>query len=127
MKILVEMYRGADYASYEEAEKDGAIYSRTLDNDDQVAAFILGANCADLCICHSMAQLQFKTTSIEGVPDYISIIWSIEDVKDMRSDLSDEQASKVLQHIKQGHDCNYGITWETLEAATNALYPAKEA
>ena len=31
----------------------------------------------------------------------IAIVWHIEDVKSIRSDLTDEQASIVLQHLKK--------------------------
>jgi len=41
----------------------------------------------------------------------------------MRPDLSDEQAYKVLLHVKHSHDAAYGVCWETLDAAAYLLYP----
>lgn len=53
------------------------------------------------------------------IPDFdpnsqIAIIWSIEDVQHVRPQLNDEQAMEVLDRIKRHHDCNLGVTWETL-------------
>ena len=56
----------------------------------------------------------------------MSIIWSVEDVQTVRPDLDDEQAFKVLQHIKKHHDANIGISWETIEIAADILYPEEE-
>lgn len=52
----------------------------------------------------------------------IAIIWSIEDVKDRRPDLSDDQAWQVLQSCQRQHDCNFGLTWETLDSAADMLF-----
>lgn len=59
----------------------------------------------------------------------IAVVWCIEDVQDVRPDLTDEQAWKVLQLVKRTHDCNYGITWLTLEIAAEQLfgYPPQTA
>lgn len=53
----------------------------------------------------------------------IAIIWSIEDVQEMRPDLNDDQAWKVLQQCGNQHDCNYGLTWEGIEAVAEILFP----
>lgn len=55
--------------------------------------------------------------------DSISIVWSIDDVKDVRPDLDDEQAMEVLGFVKDKHDATIGITWDTLEYAADHLYP----
>ncbi|MCL2375705.1 MAG: hypothetical protein FWC82_04200, partial [Firmicutes bacterium] len=44
----------------------------------------------------------------------IAIIWSIEDVQHVRPQLNDKQTMEVLDRIKRHHDCNLGVTWETL-------------
>ena len=51
----------------------------------------------------------------------IAAIWSIEDVKTLRPDFSDEQAWEVLRRTEKYHDCNYGITWETLNCHADVL------
>jgi hypothetical protein len=55
----------------------------------------------------------------------IGLIWSTADVKDRRPDLSDDQAWEVLQTCQRSHDCNYGITWETLDITAESLFGAK--
>jgi hypothetical protein len=53
----------------------------------------------------------------------IFIEWCIDDVKDVRPDLDDEQAMEVLEFVKDRHDATIGITWRTLEYAADYLYP----
>jgi hypothetical protein len=57
----------------------------------------------------------------------IAAIWSIEDVQQNRPDLSDDDAWEVLQAVKHDHDCNYGITWQTLDMAARHLFPEPPA
>jgi hypothetical protein len=52
----------------------------------------------------------------------IAAIWSIEDVQHVRPDLTDERAWEVLQRVDRYHDCNYGITWMTLEFIAEDLF-----
>jgi hypothetical protein len=58
-----------------------------------------------------------------GVKNSIFIEWCIDDVKDIREDLDDDQAMEVLEFVKDKHDANLGITWETLQYAADHLYP----
>lgn len=55
--------------------------------------------------------------------DAIFIEWCIDDVKDIREDLDDEQAMEVLEFVKDKHDATLGITWDTLEYAVDHLFP----
>ncbi len=56
--------------------------------------------------------------------DKIAIVWGTEDVKSTMADwhdvevdtISDEMALEVLQTVFENHDCNYGISWETIRA-----------
>ena len=52
----------------------------------------------------------------------IALLWSIEDVQEVRPDLTDQQAWEVLQQVKHCHDCNYGVTWLTLEWVAQDLF-----
>ena len=52
----------------------------------------------------------------------IAIIWSIEDVTEVRPDLSEDQAWEVLQLVRRKHDANSGVTWLTLEYAADTLF-----
>jgi len=53
----------------------------------------------------------------------IAHIWSIEDVAAVRPDLNGEQAWKVLQNVERRIDSELGISWETLRAYAEELYP----
>jgi len=53
----------------------------------------------------------------------IIIIWSIEDVKSLRPDLTDEQCLDVLSIAERRHDANIGINWEVLELHASYLFP----
>ncbi|QVL31640.1 hypothetical protein KIH39_22780 [Telmatocola sphagniphila] len=60
----------------------------------------------------------------------IAIVWSAEDVHEVRPDLDVYEAWDVLQLVRKQYDCNFGISWETLEAAALSLFgedPESEA
>ena len=44
-----------------------------------------------------------------------AIVWSANDVLDVRPDLTLEQASEVLHHVIRQHDANHGIGWHDFE------------
>jgi len=52
----------------------------------------------------------------------IAIIWSIEDVQQVRSDLSDGQAWQVLLEVDRRNDAEVGINWQTLEYVAEELF-----
>ena len=52
----------------------------------------------------------------------IAAIWSIEDVQQVRPDLTDEQAWEVLQQVKRRHDAEIGINWIVLECHADMLH-----
>ena len=45
----------------------------------------------------------------------IAAVWSIEDVQEIRPDLTDEQAWDVLQAVHRHHDAALGINWDVLD------------
>ena len=53
----------------------------------------------------------------------ISIVWSTEDVQEVRPDLDEEQAYQVLLLADRKHDASVGINWEVLEIWADYLYP----
>jgi hypothetical protein len=48
--------------------------------------------------------------------DEISITWHFADIQEVDDSLTNDEARQVLQLIKQNHDANIGINWETIEA-----------
>lgn len=60
-----------------------------------------------------------------GIPDpeyQVGIVWSIDDVQEVRPDLTDGQALQVLRFVKDEHDAEFGINWDTLRAMANTMY-----
>lgn len=47
--------------------------------------------------------------------DSIEIVWHIDDIKQQNESLTDDQARKILKNLEEKHDCNFGITWETID------------
>jgi len=52
----------------------------------------------------------------------IAVIWDVKDVREVRPDLTDEQAWEVLQQTRHQHDATLGINWETLELTAQMLF-----
>lgn len=53
----------------------------------------------------------------------IAIIWSVEDVQEVRENLSDEQAMKVLKEVKLRHDANIGVNWDVIKCVADIIFP----
>jgi hypothetical protein len=52
----------------------------------------------------------------------IALVWSIEDVKAYRPNLTDEQCMAVLEMVECDHDCDVGVSWDSLEYAADHLF-----
>lgn len=55
----------------------------------------------------------------------IALIWDIEDVIQQAKDNdfkvpTEAEAIDILAAMQHGHDCNHGITWETINAHLEA-------
>jgi SpoVK/Ycf46/Vps4 family AAA+-type ATPase len=61
----------------------------------------------------------------DDITEEIAIVWHIEDVQSIRSDLTDQQASEVLIHLKKNHDATVGINWDTIETVADILFPSE--
>ena len=56
----------------------------------------------------------------------IAIIWSADDVKQVRPDLTDDQAWEVLKLCDKRHDCDVGFTWSFIELIADELFPSRD-
>ena len=56
------------------------------------------------------------------VLDTIDIVWTIDDVLEVRPDLTHAQASKVLQATKLRHDATIGVNWDVLKFHAQELF-----
>jgi hypothetical protein len=52
----------------------------------------------------------------------IASLWGVEDVQEVRPDLTEAQAWEVLQHVDRRMDASLGITWDNLEWAAEELF-----
>jgi hypothetical protein len=52
----------------------------------------------------------------------IVVVWCIEDVQSIRSDLTDDQCWEVLKNTKRYHDATVGISWEVLACTAQILF-----
>jgi hypothetical protein len=64
-----------------------------------------------------------RETLQDDITEEIAITWHVEDVQGVRSDLTDQQASDVLIHMKKNHDATVGINWDTIEIVADILFP----
>jgi hypothetical protein len=53
----------------------------------------------------------------------VAVIWNIEDVQSVRTDLSDDQSWEVLGQCRKVHDCSVGFGWELIEIVADDLFP----
>lgn len=55
----------------------------------------------------------------EAKKKYISIKWHTDDIlecaKDLKVDLTINEANGILDEIKENHDCTTGVTWEVID------------
>lgn len=52
----------------------------------------------------------------------IGIIWAIDDVLEVRPDLSEEQAAHVLKEVQIEHNASIGVNWDFIDFITEELY-----
>jgi hypothetical protein len=52
----------------------------------------------------------------------IAPIWCVDDVLQIRPDLTAPQAWEVLEEVGRKHDAEYGISWTTLECMADILF-----
>jgi hypothetical protein len=73
---------------------------------------------------HIYRDLKALSLALRRPPDKdsITLTWITDDVLSVRPDLSREQARAVLRYVLDHLDANYGVTWDTLEIAADALY-----
>lgn len=78
-------------------------------------------------LSHILAQVSSKKiTSDLSSSRSISIIWSTDDVLNVRPDLTADQASDVLENLYFNHDANIGINWDVISIVAEGMYPESE-
>lgn len=62
----------------------------------------------------------------EAQGDWIAIKWHVDDVLDVREDLTTDQAREVLHALKRYHDAESGINWDVIYWTAESIYPKGE-
>ena len=74
-------------------------------------------------------QINIENISIEQMREilasrgWVASLWHIDDVKEVRPDLTDEQAMQVLERCIDKHDAEIGINWLLIETIADDLFP----
>jgi|TARA_Y100000052_G_scaffold21067_1_gene21126 hypothetical protein len=51
----------------------------------------------------------------------IEIIWTVDDIRSLGYECTNQQGMKVLNFIKEYHDRDYGINWATIDNACESF------
>ncbi len=73
-------------------------------------------------LSQAMRTIRSELSSRPDCDDLWSL-WQVEDVRDQRPDLTDDQCREVLHQIERGHDATIGINWDVIDAVADMLYP----
>lgn len=101
-----------------------------------------GEKCYDKVVCFkNMMTWVEEEKSMEETkyPEQIEIIWTVDDVLDLLVDIDKsgadvlyrdlgmtrQEAAHVLHEVKEHHDANEGVTWNTLHYWAEELYGDK--
>ena len=84
------------------------------DNEDDAGAY--AAECFDF------GSADIDVCDPDEDDDEISIVWSVDDVKEQCKWLTDEQARDVLHNLKHKHDACIGINWDVINVKANILF-----
>jgi len=57
---------------------------------------------------------------------YLITLWHIDDVRELRPDLTDEQYREVLEECDHRHDADIGINWEVIRVHADSLFPERD-
>ncbi len=81
------------------------------------AVRVIGANDPD-----QIMELPIDIDACLARNEQVAVLWSVNDVVELRPDLTTRQAFEVLQHAKRMHDVRFGINWDTLDFAAEQLF-----
>ena len=52
----------------------------------------------------------------------IAFLWHIDDVKQQRPDLNEEQCWEVLKNCRKHHDASIGMNWDVIDCVADMLF-----
>jgi hypothetical protein len=56
--------------------------------------------------------------------DKIALTWTIDDVRDCKKGIPDDDAMAALAAVLHRHDASLGVTWDTIAMACGGEYPS---
>ena len=71
---------------------------------------------------HDFTDVDIDIDDLLADRQEIAIIWKIDDVKQQRPDLDDDQCWEVLKQCQHDHDANIGMTWHVIDCVADMLY-----
>lgn len=76
-------------------------------------------------IKQALQAINEGTLRLWAEPDgnQIRIAWHIEDVAEIRPDLSVEQSREVLAAVREEHDAEIGVNWDVIRYHADELFP----
>jgi hypothetical protein len=101
------------------SDLDAAIDGTTDQFDAERNRLNAGLRAAQAILDGGMELHLYELLAARG---QIALGWSIEDVQEVRPDLTAEQAWEVLQQVERHHDATIGITWNTLETVAEIFF-----
>lgn len=86
---------------------------------------LLAAGIPDKLIGEVLTPLELNDTDCldDAGTGSLIIEWRVEDIAQLRPDLTTIQARSVLAHVASELDATIGVTWDTIECAANELFP----
>jgi hypothetical protein len=98
--------------------------------DALLAAYRAGAEAARACIATAGATPVGDLPDPSGIDVHVLLaprrqiadVWSIEDVQEVRPDLTDDQAWEVLRRAEDNFDAEAGINWDILSYHAQMLF-----
>jgi hypothetical protein len=117
-QLVQVMYKSDDFEDDDYVGADLEEFASVKEDTDEFAEFCGGRR-------HSWELWVYEVTlpANEADAGSIAIVWNVEDVLEVRPDLTEEQAKEVLRRVKHGHDANFGINWEVLTTVAGDLFP----
>lgn len=111
------MYKSEHFEDDDYAGADLEEFAQVKDDPEEFAEFCGGAR-------HSWELWVYEASQPTEADDgSIAIVWNVEDVLEVRPDLTAEQAKEVLSRAERGHDANVGINWDVLDVVAGELFP----
>ena len=77
----------------------------------------------EIALGRARGYYEAECDEVAGLPDFIAIKWSIEDVQEIRPDLNEAQCREVLAAVVIRHDATIGVTWEVLSTVADEICP----